>query len=122
VTVRSSRSATASRAAVPDPGIRCGRTSLGLAGLAFYALGLAVVWTLWGLIILVGALLTASLRFVGAALVGVERLVAAHRYSWRSAVRVLPGRRATKAQAGFTPVALQGDAEGGQPSTEASDV
>ena len=97
-------------------------TSLRLAGLALYALGLAVVWTLWGLLILVGSLLIAGLRLVGVSIVGAERLVAAHRYSWRSAVRVLPGRRAAKAQAGITPVALQGEAGGGQPSTEASDV
>jgi len=97
-------------------------TSLRLAGLALYALGLAVVWTLWGLLILVGSLLTASLRLVGVSLVGVERLVAAHRYSWRSAVRVLPRRRAAKGQAGLTPVALQGDAEGGKSLTEATDV
>jgi hypothetical protein len=97
-------------------------TSLRLAGLALYAIGLAVVWTLWGLLIVVGSLLIASLRLVGVSLVGVERLVAAHRYSWRSAGRVLPRRRAAKAQAGLTPAALQGDAGGGKPLTEASDV
>jgi hypothetical protein len=97
-------------------------TSLRLVGLALYAIGLAVVWTLWGLLILVGSLLIETFRLVGVSLVGVERLVAAHRYSWRSALRVLPGRPAEKAQAGLTPAALQGEPGSGQPSTEASDV
>jgi len=45
-------------------------TSLRLVGLTLYALGLAVVWTMWGLLILVGSLLTASFRLVGVSLSG----------------------------------------------------
>ena len=40
-------------------------TTLRLAGRALYAFGLAVVWTLCGLLILVGSLLTTGLRLVG---------------------------------------------------------
>jgi len=93
-----------------------------LVGLVLYALGLAVLWTLWGALILVGMLLAASFRLVGVSLVGFERIVAAHRYSWRSVVRVLPKRRAAQAQAALAPVPIQGDTGGGTPWKEASDV
>ena len=71
--------------------------TLRLVGLVLYALGLAVLWTLWGALILAGSLLVASFRLVGVSLVGFERVVAAHRYSWRSALRFLPRPRAAKA-------------------------
>jgi len=52
---------------------------VGLALDALDALGLAVLWTLWGALIMVGLLLAASCRLVGVSLVGFERIVAAHR-------------------------------------------
>jgi hypothetical protein len=96
--------------------------TLRLAGLVFYALGLAALWTLWGVLILVGSVFAASFRLLGVSVVGFERIVAAHRYSWRSAVRVVPRLRAAKAQALLAPLPLQGDATSGGPLKEASDV
>ena len=90
--------------------------TLRLAGLVFYALGLAALWTLWGVLILVGAVFAASFRLLGVPGVGFERVVAAHRHSWRSAVGVVPGLRAAKARAVLVPQPLQGDAANGRSS------
>ncbi len=69
---------------------------LRLLGLALYVLGLAAVWTLWGLLILCGVLLVSGFRLVGVSLVGLEHAVAAHRHGWRSAVRSLAGTTARR--------------------------
>ena len=96
--------------------------TLRLAGLVGYALGLAALWTLWGVLILVGSVFAASFRLLGVSVAGLERIVAAHRHSWRSAVRVVPRLRAAKAQAVLAPPPLQGDAASGRALKEASDV
>ena len=61
--------------------------SLRLVALGLYALGLAVLWTLWGALVLVTALLGAGLRLLRVPLVRLDGLIAAHRHSWRSLVR-----------------------------------
>lgn len=66
-----------------------------LIGLALYTVGLAVAWTVWGLLILCGLLLVAGFRLVGVSLVGLEHAVATHRPRWRAALRALP-RRGTR--------------------------
>ncbi|MDA8434890.1 MAG: hypothetical protein M0Z98_02765 [Actinomycetales bacterium] len=69
---------------------------LRLLGLALYVLGLAAVWTLWGLLILCGVMLVTVFRMIGVSLVGFEHAVAAHRHGWRSAVRALAGASARR--------------------------
>ena len=61
--------------------------ALRLVGLGVYALGLAVLWTLWGALVLVTALLGAGLRLLRVSLGRLEGLIATHRRSWRSLVR-----------------------------------
>ena len=61
--------------------------ALRLVGLGVYALGLAVLWTLWGALVLVTALLGAGLRLLRVPLGRLEGLIATHRRSWRSLVR-----------------------------------
>jgi hypothetical protein len=61
--------------------------TLRLVGLGIYALGLAVLWTVWGALVLVTMLLGAGLRLLRVSLARLERLIATHRHSWRSLVR-----------------------------------
>jgi hypothetical protein len=61
-----------------------------LVGLAIYAVTLAVVWALWGVLVLVGLVLAALLRLLGVSLVGFEHFVAAHRRWWDATLRALP--------------------------------
>ena len=61
--------------------------ALRLVGLGVYALGLAVLWTLWGALVLVTALLGAGLRLLRVSLGRLEGLIATHRHSWRALLR-----------------------------------
>ena len=61
--------------------------TLRLVGLGLYALGLAVLWTLWGALVLVTALLGAGLRLLRVSLGRLEGLIATHRHSWRALLR-----------------------------------
>ena len=68
-----------------------------LLGLAAYAVGLALVYTVWGILILCGLTLAAIFRLVGMSLVGLEHAVATHRRWWDSALRAVPGSSARQA-------------------------
>ena len=61
--------------------------TLRLIGLGLYALGLAVLWTLWGALVLVTALLGAGLRLLRASLRRLEGLIVTHRHTWRALLR-----------------------------------
>ena len=96
--------------------------TLRLTGLVLYALGLAVFWTLWGALVLVGALGIVSLRLVGVSLVRLERTVDVHQFSWRSAVRILPRDPTGRLRAGLAPAPHRGDTGKSRPAKEVADV
>ena len=87
--------------------------TLRLVGLGIYALGLAVLWTVWGALVLVTLLLGAGLRLLRVPLARLERLIATHRHSWRSLVRAdvvrqpsVPGEHADTGDAPASPTLL----------------